>query len=128
MTGFDITRYQPADLLYLWWLANPHKPRLIGELRMARQTRGVSLLYADGWLQNGFALSEDLPLLKREYFPVEKETAAGAVDDARPDRWGERVIRFLDKPPRLAVLDFLFYAGDERFWGFRYRLMPTWRV
>jgi hypothetical protein len=22
-----------------------------------------------------------------------------SVDDARPDRWGERVIRFLDKPP-----------------------------
>jgi len=50
----------------------------------------------------------------REFFPVEQETAAGAVDDARPDRWGERVIRFLDKPSRLAVLDFLFYAGDER--------------
>ena len=47
--------------------------------------------------------------------PHEKETAAGAVDDARPDRWGERVIRALDKPPRLAVLDFLFFAGDERF-------------
>ena len=124
MTGFDITRYQPADLLYLWWLANPHKPRLIGELRMARQTRGVSLLYADGWLQNGFALSEDLPLLKREYFPVEKETAAGAVDDARPDRWGERVIRFLDKPPRLAVLDFLFYAGDERFGALGVSISP----
>ncbi|MCM2339700.1 HipA domain-containing protein [Rhodoferax sp.] len=37
------------------------------------------------------------------------------MDDARPDRWGERVIRFLDKPARLSVLDFLFYAGDERF-------------
>jgi serine/threonine-protein kinase HipA len=39
----------------------------------------------------------------------------GAVDDARPDRWGEHLVRFLDKPPRLSVLDFLFYAGDERF-------------
>ena len=82
---------------------------------MARQTKGVSLLYGDAWLQSGFALSEDLPLIKREFFPVDKETAAGAVDDARPDRWGERVIRLLDKPARLAVLDFLFYAGDERF-------------
>lgn len=37
------------------------------------------------------------------------------MDDARPDHWGERVIRFLDKPARLSVLDYLFFAGDERF-------------
>jgi len=33
----------------------------------------------------------------------------------RPDRWGERVIRFLDKPLRLSVLEFLYFAGDKRF-------------
>ena len=102
-------------MLYLWWLANPAVPRLIGELRMARTLKGVSLVYAPQWLASGFALSEDLPLAAGEFFPAEKETAAGAVDDARPDRWGERVIRALDKPPRLAVLDFLFFAGDQRF-------------
>jgi serine/threonine-protein kinase HipA len=115
MTDFDIKNYQPSDTLYLWWLGHPDAPRLIGELRMARQTKGVTLQYCAAWLQSGFALSEDIPLIGREFFPTEKETAVGAVDDARPDRWGERVIRFLDKPPRLSVLDFLFYAGHERF-------------
>ncbi|MBH1964267.1 MAG: HipA domain-containing protein [Comamonadaceae bacterium] len=115
MTPFDLRHYQPGDVLYLWWLANPSAPRLIGELRMARSRKGVSLVYAPQWLTSGFALSEDLPLVEGEFFPHEKETAAGAVDDARPDRWGERVIRALDKPPRLAVLDFLFFAGDQRF-------------
>ena len=115
MTDFDLKNYQPSDTLYLWWLGQPEAPRLIGELRMARQTKGVSLQYCTAWLQSGFPLSEDMPLVGREFFSTEKETAVGAVDDARPDRWGERVIRFLDKPPRLAVLDFLFYAGDERF-------------
>ena len=115
MTRFDLRRYQPGGVLYLWWLANPAVPRLIGELRMARTLKGVSLVYAPQWLASGFALSEDLPLAAGEFFPAEKETAAGAVDDARPDRWGERVIRALDKPPRLAVLDFLFFAGDQRF-------------
>ena len=115
MTPFDLRRYQPGDVLYLWWLANPAAPRLIGELRMARSLKGVSLVYAPAWLASGFALSEDLPLMPGEFFPHDKESAAGAVDDARPDRWGERVIRMLDKPPRLAVLDFLFFAGDERF-------------
>lgn len=115
MIPFDLARYQPGDVLYLWWLANPAAPRLVGELRMARTLKGVSLAYAQEWLASGFALSEDLPLAAGEFFPAEKETAAGAVDDARPDRWGERVIRALDKPPRLAVLDFLFFAGDQRF-------------
>ena len=36
-------------------------------------------------------------------------------DDARPDRWGERVIKFLDKPPRLSLLEYLYFAGDDRF-------------
>jgi serine/threonine-protein kinase HipA len=69
------------DSLYLWWLGRPENPRFVGELRMARQTKGVSLEYGAAWLRSGFALSEDLPLVKREFFPVEKETAAGAVDD-----------------------------------------------
>ena len=37
------------------------------------------------------------------------------MDDARPDRWGERIIRLLDRPPRLSLLEYLYYAGDDRF-------------
>ncbi|WP_343637916.1 HipA domain-containing protein [Roseateles sp.] len=107
--------YEPSEALWLWWLGDPAAPMLIGELRIARALKGVSLIYGRDWLQKGFALSEDLPLDPGEKFPAEKETAAGAVDDARPDRWGERVIRFLDKPKRLAVLDYLYFAGHERF-------------
>jgi serine/threonine-protein kinase HipA len=115
MSGFNLAQYAPSEVLWLWWLGQPATPRLVGELRMVRQSKGVSLRYAPAWLRTGFALSEDLPLMEGEFLPAENETAAGAVDDARPDRWGERVIRLLDKPPRLAVLDFLFYAGDQRF-------------
>jgi serine/threonine-protein kinase HipA len=108
-------RYVPTDQLFLWLLTQPAQPVLIGELNLVRTTRGVSLKYTDDWLARGFALSEDLPLLREEFFPAEKETAAGAVDDARPDRWGERVIRFIDKPPRLSLLEYLYFAGDDRF-------------
>ncbi|MHB1542590.1 MAG: type II toxin-antitoxin system HipA family toxin [Steroidobacteraceae bacterium] len=72
-------------------------------------------LNAPGWLDDGFALSEDLPLIDEEFLPAERNAVAGAVDDARPDRWGERVIRFIDKPPRLSLLEYLYYAGDDRF-------------
>jgi serine/threonine-protein kinase HipA len=107
--------YQITDQLFLWWLANPTQPVLIGELNTARVQRGVSLRYDASWLANGFALSEDLPLIDQEFFPADKDCAAGAVDDARPDRWGERVIRFIDKPPRLSLMEYLYFAGDERF-------------
>lgn len=107
--------YTPRDTLFLWLLTRPERPVLIGELNLVRTNRGVSLKYADDWLARGFALSEDLPLAREEFFPTEKETAVGAVDDARPDRWGERVIRFIDKPPRLSLLEYLYFAGDDRF-------------
>ena len=108
-------RYKPTDQLFLWLLTQPEQPVLVGELNNVRTLRGVSLRYAPDWLRRGFALSEDLPLLDQEFLPREKDTAAGAVDDARPDRWGERVIKFLDKPPRLSLLEYLYFAGDDRF-------------
>jgi serine/threonine-protein kinase HipA len=108
-------RSLPSDVLHLWYLGKPESPVLIGELNLVMNRRGVSLRYAEAWLRNGFPLSEDLPLNDIEHFPHEKDTAAGAVDDARPDRWGERVIRLLDRPPRLSLLEFLYYAGDDRF-------------
>jgi serine/threonine-protein kinase HipA len=108
-------RYQPVDQLFVWWLADPARPVWVGELNLARTRRGVSLRYADSWLERGVALSEDLPLIPGEFMPPEMDTAAGAIDDARPDRWGERVIRFIDKPPRLSLLEYLYLAGDDRF-------------
>jgi serine/threonine-protein kinase HipA len=108
-------KYRPNDRLYLWLLTQPQQPVLIGELNLVRSTQGVSLRYADPWLRRGFSLSEDLPLIDEEFFPAEKGLAAGAVDDARPDRWGERVIRHIDKPARLSLLEYLYFAGDDRF-------------
>src|SRR5882757_3785796 len=108
-------RYEPSDRLYLWLLTRPQQPVPIGELNLVRSNQGVSLRYVDSWLQRGFPLSEDLPLIDQEFLPTEKGVAAGAVDDARPDRWGERVIRFIDKPRRLSLLENLYFAGDDRF-------------
>lgn len=110
-----MSSYPLSDRLHLWLLTRPAAPVLIGELNLMRSSQGVSLRYAESWMQGGFPLSEDLPLMAEEFFPAEKGMAAGAVDDARPDRWGERVIRFIDKPPRLSLLEYLYFAGDDRF-------------
>jgi serine/threonine-protein kinase HipA len=109
------TPYSPADVLYLWYLGRPENPFLVGDLGLVMSARGVSLRYSPEWLRVGFPLSEDLPLVDIEHFPKVKDSAVGAVDDARPDRWGERVIRLLDHPPRLSLLEYLYFAGDDRF-------------
>lgn len=109
------TLYEPRDVLYLWWLGRSQMPVLIGEMRFVRTQRSVSLRYDANWLAQGFALSEDLPLIDQEFMAEGKDAVVGAVDDARPDRWGERVIKFIDRPARTSLMEFLFLAGDDRF-------------
>jgi serine/threonine-protein kinase HipA len=108
------------DDLYLWYLAAPATPRYVGALKLVSAGKGVSLRYGKEWLTHGFALSEDLPLVGNEFLPpgrlrADAQRAVGAVDDARPDRWGEKVIRFVEKPKRLSLMEYLYYAGDDRF-------------
>jgi serine/threonine-protein kinase HipA len=108
------------DDLYLWYLGDPDTPRYIGALKLVSAGKGVSLRYGAEWLVSGFALSEDLALIDTEFLPPGRladsvQRAVGAVDDARPDRWGEKVIRFVDRPKRLSLMEYLYYAGDDRF-------------
>lgn len=108
------------DDLHLWYLGDPDTPRHVGALKLVSAGKGVSLHYGREWLLDGFALSEDLPLVDNEFLPpgrlaTDGQRAVGAVDDARPDRWGEKVIRFVDKPQRLSLMEYLYYAGDDRF-------------
>ncbi len=107
--------YQPQDSMSLWWLADPAAPQRIGTLSLQDNRRKVALSYDAAWLRNGFALSEDLPLHLGLQMPTERDRAAGAVDDARPDQWGERVIRLIERPARLSLLEYLYFAGDDRF-------------
>lgn len=107
--------YVPKDVLQLWWLGEPASPRPVGEISLALNGRGVALRYGSEWLRSGFALSEDLPLTGQQFFPPAPDFAAGAVDDARPDRWGERVIRKFEITSRLSLLEYLLFAGDDRY-------------
>lgn len=108
------------DELHLWYLGDPAAPRHVGALKLVAAGKGVSLRYGADWLADGFALSEDLPLVDNEFLPpprlgADAPRAVGAVDDARPDRWGEKVIRFVEKPKRLSLMEYLYFAGDDRF-------------
>jgi serine/threonine-protein kinase HipA len=90
--------YVPRDRLSLWWLGDPGAPLRVGDLSLVMGGRAV-------------ALSEDLPLTSAVFVPKEKGRAVGAVDDARPDQWGERVIRHFEQSPRMSVLEYLLFAA-----------------
>jgi len=118
--------YQAQDSMSLWWLADVQVPQRIGTLSLQDQRRKVALSYDAAWIASaqGFALSEDLPLQAGLMLPAERDTAVGAVDDARPDQWGERVIRLLERPARLSLLEYLYFAGDDRFGALGVSLHP----
>ncbi|WP_294769510.1 type II toxin-antitoxin system HipA family toxin [uncultured Rhodoferax sp.] len=117
MNGPDIQpgSYVPQDSLYVWALVNPAHPVLVGELRLSPLVPDCAVFsYAPTWWH--FPLSEDLPLIAGQDFSVgERSSVPGALDDARPDRWGERIIRHIERPARLSVLEMLLFAGDDRF-------------
>lgn len=107
--------YSPRDSLSLWMLSDPVSPALVGVVKLVSDGRGVALEYAPSWLQTGFALSEDLPLHSGLFMPSHKGEVVGAVEDARPDRWGERVIRRFEPSARLSLMEYLLFAGDSRY-------------
>ena len=90
--------YAPQDRMFVFWLQNPAVPVLVGTLDHSPRLHGGVFRYADHWLRDGFSLSPDLPLKPGEFLP-EPDHLPGAIDDARPDRWGERLIRPIDTPP-----------------------------
>jgi serine/threonine-protein kinase HipA len=107
--------YVPQDSLFLWALVNPSSPTLVGELGLSALVPDcATFAYDASWWQ--LPLSEDLPLVAGQVFSTHtKGSAPGAIDDARPDRWGERIIRQIERPARLSVLEMLLFAGDDRF-------------
>lgn len=113
--GTSPQSYVPQEKLYVWALVNPANPVLLGELRLSHLVADCATFTydADWW---HFPLSEDLPLISGQTFSAsERNSAPGAIDDARPDRWGERIIRHIDRPARLSILEMLLFAGDDRF-------------
>ena len=113
--GVSPRSYVPQDQLYVWALVDPSNPTLIGELKLSHLVSDcATFAYAPQWWN--FPLSEDLPIIQGQVFSAgSRGSAPGAIDDARPDRWGERIIRHVDRPARLSILEMLLFAGDDRF-------------
>ncbi|MDO9196552.1 type II toxin-antitoxin system HipA family toxin [Rhodoferax sp.] len=113
--GVSPRTYVPQDQLYVWVLVDPSNPTLVGEVKLSQLVSDcATFAYAPQWWN--FSLSEDLPIIQGQEFSAGlRGSAPGAIDDARPDRWGERIIRHIDRPARLSILEMLLFAGDDRF-------------
>lgn len=113
--GVNPHTYVPQDKLYVWALVDPSNPTLVGEVALSQLVSDcATFAYVPAWWN--FPLSEDLPLIAGHMFSAdERGSAPGALDDARPDRWGQRIIRHIDRPARLSILEMLLFAGNDRF-------------
>lgn len=104
-----------GNSLAVWYLENPLDPRLVGRVKLEASNRRCLLELDDEWRRSGFSLSPDLTHDKKVHAPLKDMVAPGAIEDAMPDRWGERMIRVVSRPSRMSSLDKLWYAGDRRF-------------
>lgn len=115
----------PSENLFVWSLTEPTNPVRVGEMRLTPDRRDVFFMYDASWIKDGYPLSGDMPLHRNVIVPKNRGLGLGAINDAMPDRWGERAIRFLDKPKRATPLDFLYYAGDRRFGSLGFSITPN---
>ncbi len=114
----------PDDRLSVWSLSDPEQPCRVGEVRLIAGNRGLSFTYDLNWIANGYPLSGDMPLQTAPLVPKDRELGLGAISDAMPDRWGEKSIRYLDRPKRVTPLDLLYFAGDRRFGALGFSINP----
>ena len=88
---------------------------LIGDVRLEVSIRRCILITDPAWPKSGFDLMPGMSMEQRIHTPVGDLRLPGAIDDAIPDRWGERMIRVIPNPSRISPLDLLWYVGDRRF-------------
>jgi serine/threonine-protein kinase HipA len=98
---------------------------VVGRYHFSPDRRGGNLgefRYAGSWLRNGhggaFALDPaNLPLSAQTFFTGKRGGMFGALADATPDRWGQRLLR-LTRPATasraLSPAELLLATGDER--------------
>jgi len=87
------------DYLYSMFLGRPRVPRERLPVAPRRGRNGVSLRMEARLALAGASLRKTLVLTTSNNFRAGRGWRFGAVDYARPDRWGERVIQYLVAAP-----------------------------
>jgi serine/threonine-protein kinase HipA len=109
---------------FVWiWLPGASEPVVAG--RLDQQAGETNFVYGRSYLARADAISlytPELPLVEERIRPLPGLDAPGAILDARPDAWGQRVImnRLIGSaaartdPGELGLLTFLLESGSDR--------------
>jgi serine/threonine-protein kinase HipA len=121
---------QPQEA-YVWvWLPGATKPVVAGRLEAVGPI--VNFTYARSYLGRADRISlyePELPLVEREISPRVGEIA-GAIADAGPDAWGQRVIlnhrvgRGAEDTADLGPLTYLLGSGSDRIGALDFQASP----
>jgi serine/threonine-protein kinase HipA len=122
---------QPREA-YVWaWLPGATEPVVAGRLDAVGPI--VNFTYARSYLGRADRISlyePELPLVEREISPVVGEIA-GAIADAGPDSWGQRVIlnhrvgRGAEDTVDLGHLTYLLDSGSDRIGALDFQRSPV---
>lgn len=126
-----MTSDSPA--VYVWtWLPGATKPVVAGRLDPAGNV--LAFTYGQSYLAREDAIPlylPELPLGENQTVPLTTGDAAGAITDAAPDAWGQRVIlnrvvgRAADDTPTLDLTTYLLESGSNRVGALDFQRSPT---
>ncbi len=102
----------PAKLS-AWWLADPATPVRIGDVHLLPGQKQCAFVF-NGAIPPRWITPQSLNA-NNEWLPNGDRGLPSVLEDCCPDRWGQLVIRKIEKPARLAPIDYLYMAGDGRF-------------
>jgi serine/threonine-protein kinase HipA len=128
-----MTSEQPREA-YVWiWLPGASEPMVAG--RLETSGNAIDFNYGRGYLAREEAMAlylPELPLRAGRIAPLAGLSVAGAVADATPDAWGQRVIlrRMVaggmgpEDPAQLGRLTYLLRSGSDRIGALDFQLSP----
>lgn len=122
------------------WTPVGSEDRRVGTLRPSfqggRMLASSSFEYDAAFLHDGWQISPDLPLRAGRTYTAANRTLPGAISDAAPDDWGQKLIRADNAirrkhdstlPARLGEFDYLLGAADHtRTGALRFRTNGSW--
>ena len=100
-------------VLSAWWLVDASNPVRIGTVRLLPGQRQCAFEF-NGSIPYHW-ITPHPPNTDGEWLPNGAAGMPSFLEDCSPDRWGQLVIRKIERPPRLSPLDYLYMAGDKRF-------------
>jgi serine/threonine-protein kinase HipA len=126
-----MTSEQPVEA-YVWiWLPGATDPVVAGRLEAVGDTTDFN--YGRSYLAREDAIAiylPELPLRAGRIAPLADMTIAGAIADAAPDAWGQRVIMHrtlgatAEDPAALGALTYLLMSGSDRIGALDFQRSP----